>query len=85
MGREPPIAEPLDRWCGGWELKTPGYPIKCDLWHDASMLKIARQHKMLVIELALQNTALPATRFEYTQFYRERRLQPPRKKQRLSR
>lgn len=28
MGREPPIAEPLDRWCRGWELNTPGYLIR---------------------------------------------------------
>ena len=25
--REPPGADPLDRWCGGWGRKTPGYPI----------------------------------------------------------
>ena len=27
MGREPPIAEPLDRWCGEGELNTLLYPI----------------------------------------------------------
>jgi len=24
---EPPTADPHGGWCGGWELKTPGYPI----------------------------------------------------------
>ena len=25
--REPPSADPHARWCGGWGLNTPGYPI----------------------------------------------------------
>ena len=25
--REPPSADPLAAWCGGWGRKTPGYPI----------------------------------------------------------
>ena len=25
---EPPTADPHGGWCGGWELKTPGYPIR---------------------------------------------------------
>ena len=24
---EPPTAHPHGGWCGGWELKAPGYPI----------------------------------------------------------
>ena len=24
---EPPSADPLAWWCGGWGRKTPGYPI----------------------------------------------------------
>ncbi len=24
---EPPYADPLVGWCGGWGRKTPGYPI----------------------------------------------------------
>jgi len=24
---EPPSADPLARWCGGWGRKAPGYPI----------------------------------------------------------
>ncbi len=24
---EPPTADPHGGWCGGWRLKTPGYPI----------------------------------------------------------
>jgi hypothetical protein len=31
---EPPYADPLVGWCGGWGRKTPGYPIK----HRASKL-----------------------------------------------
>jgi hypothetical protein len=25
---EPPYADPLVGWCGGWGRKTPGYPIR---------------------------------------------------------
>ena len=25
---EPPTADPHGEWCGGWELDTPGYPIR---------------------------------------------------------
>ena len=25
---EPPTADPHGGWCGGWELETPGYPIR---------------------------------------------------------
>jgi hypothetical protein len=24
----PPTADPHGGWCGGWELETPGYPIR---------------------------------------------------------
>ena len=25
---EPPLADPHEGWCGGWGVKTPGYPIQ---------------------------------------------------------
>ena len=25
---EPPTADPHGGWCGGWDLKTPGYAIR---------------------------------------------------------
>ena len=33
---EPPTADPHGGWCGGWELKTPGYPNKPHLVTSAT-------------------------------------------------
>jgi hypothetical protein len=36
---EPPTADPRGVWCGGWGLKTPGYPIRPQL-HYATWAKV---------------------------------------------
>ena len=39
---EPPSADPHARWCGGWGLNAPGYPISAspemNAWHGESSL-----------------------------------------------
>jgi hypothetical protein len=36
---EPPYADPLVEWCGGWGRKTPGYPISGRLSDELSTNK----------------------------------------------
>ncbi len=33
--KEVPVVDPHAVWCGGWERKTPGYPIKSSYFHGS--------------------------------------------------
>ena len=37
---EPPYADPLVGWCGGWGRKTPGYPISIFVYISDCYVKI---------------------------------------------
>ena len=45
---EPPTADPHGGWCGGWELETPGYPIRP---RSGELLGRQTSHRLLYVRV----------------------------------
>ena len=52
--REPPGADPHAGWCGGWGLKTPGYPIEWNFIDISAHLFFQRSFKGIFLTFSLE-------------------------------